>query len=434
MYELNDKKIGEHLKELIDERGYKSTADFCRRYLIEKNNTVNYTEDNLNEDLKTAKNTFSKILSGKQSITLEQLPILSKLLCISCEEILSAGKKYAPTINHITNYEIAQSSDRNIWDEYMKREDKLFLNCDEYRKTVIDYALEFKNYGFIKYLLNEGFIWFIDPTPVGSTDYNYGAGTMIPPNDKAHEMRHPENYLTYELKYKDGLRTQTIALAMECGDYDILDSMRAREFPEMQLIDWYVKNDIDINKNRNEDMIQAIAMTESENVIKYFSEEFVIQSRTRTENTFIFPFLSDVVEIMLDNNNERYAETIIKELIAHNKKTYERINALIDETCQKEIRSIQDKKESIMKEAYHNGVTLADLKITFKTEKEVRHSILGWFSYNENNDIVSFYNGNKKGIATNIVKVNSKKGSHEIKKLIKELNEWYSKVISLGGE
>lgn len=181
-------------------------------------------------------------------------------------------------------------------------------------------------------------------------------------------------------------------------------------------------------------MIQAIAMTESENVIKYFSEEFVIQSRTRTENTFIFPFLSDVVEIMLDNNNERYAETIIKELIAHNKKTYERINALIDETCQKEIRAIQDKKESIMKEAYQNGVTLADLKITFKTEKEVRQSILGWFSYNENNDIVSFYNGNKKGIATNIVKVNNKKGSHEIKKLIKELNEWYNKIISLGGE
>ena len=178
MYELNDKKIGEHLKELIDERGYKSTADFCRRYLIEKNNTVNYTEDNLNEDLKTAKNTFSKILSGKQSITLEQLPILSKLLCVSCEEILSAGKKYAPTINHITNYEIAQSSDRNIWDEYMKREDKLFLNCDEYRKTVIDYALEFRNYGFIKYLLDEEFIWFVDNSKEGYGLY-YGAGTSI---------------------------------------------------------------------------------------------------------------------------------------------------------------------------------------------------------------------------------------------------------------
>lgn len=88
MYELNDKKIGAHLKELIDERGYKSTADFCRRYLIEKYNTVNYTEDKLNEDLKTAKNTFSKILNGKQRITLEQLPILSKLLCVSCEECL----------------------------------------------------------------------------------------------------------------------------------------------------------------------------------------------------------------------------------------------------------------------------------------------------------------------------------------------------------
>lgn len=49
----------------------------------------------------------------------------------------------------------------------MKREDKLFLNCDEYRKTVIDYALEFNNYKFIKYLLDEEYIWFVDNSKEG---------------------------------------------------------------------------------------------------------------------------------------------------------------------------------------------------------------------------------------------------------------------------
>ncbi len=37
-------------------------------------------------------------------------------------------------------------------------------------------------------------------------------------------------------------------------------------------------------------------------------------------------------------------------------------------------------------------------------------------------------------IITNICKVTSKKGSAEIKSLVKELNEWYNKIISLGGE
>lgn len=43
MYELNDKKIGAHLKELIDERGYKTTADFCRDYLKLKQSSQDIT-------------------------------------------------------------------------------------------------------------------------------------------------------------------------------------------------------------------------------------------------------------------------------------------------------------------------------------------------------------------------------------------------------
>ena len=157
----SNERIGEYLRSLIEDREKLSITDFCKKFLTEKYSKVNYTEDNLKDELKTTKNTFSKILSGKQGVTLEQLSILSKLLSISCEEILSAGKHYAPTRNHITNYDIAQSHDREVWDEYMKREDTIFLNCDEYCKTVIDYALEFKNYAFMKYLLDEGIIWFV---------------------------------------------------------------------------------------------------------------------------------------------------------------------------------------------------------------------------------------------------------------------------------
>ena len=54
------------------------------------------------------------------------------------------------------------SKKQKDWDSYINREDKLILNYDEYGKSVIDYALEFENYDFLKYLMNNDYIWFVD--------------------------------------------------------------------------------------------------------------------------------------------------------------------------------------------------------------------------------------------------------------------------------
>ena len=411
MYELNDKKIGEHLKELIDERGYKSTADFCRRYLIEKNNTVNYTEDNLNEDLKTAKNTFSKILSGKQSITLEQLPILSKLLCVSCEEILSAGKKYAPTINHITNYEIAQSSDRNIWDEYMKREDKLFLNCDEYRKTVIDYALEFKNYGFIKYLLDEEFIWFVDNSKEGYGLY-YGAGTSIKQNLGRFDSD-TDNFIPQEFHEQDRLRTQTAVLAIENGDCDTLELLRAREIPEIDSTFSTITDYPDFKNSRNENLIEAIARSNNKRIIDYFSEDYVLPDKYKIEDRlFVFPFLGEVILKLIENKSE-FAESVIRRAIEHNKNVYEKLSALIDDE-------------------YNYLQSIG----TYGTEKELKRQIARYFKHDDSSNCVSLsiISVSSKAFVGNIIKVESPKLSSEKTMLIEDLNRSYDKVISLGGE
>ena len=34
-------------------------------------------------------------------------------------------------------------------------------DADEYGKTVIDYALEYENYDFLKYLTEKKYIWFV---------------------------------------------------------------------------------------------------------------------------------------------------------------------------------------------------------------------------------------------------------------------------------
>jgi plasmid maintenance system antidote protein VapI len=363
MFLLESKEnIGKYLKKLIKERGFEKDADFSRAYLKEKYRNIDYTEDDLNEQLKTTKSTFSQIFSGNKGITIEHLAIISKLLCVSCEEILSAGKQYASTRNHVTNYEIAQSHDRKVWDEYMKREDKLFLNCDEYRKTVIDYALEFKNYSFMKYLLEENFIWFVDNSKENYELYYYGADTSIKSNWDRFDM--PDQFMHRKLYEEDKLRTQTAVLAIENGDCDVLDNLHAREIPELHDITIWGTDNLDFVKNRNDDLIEAIAASENEEILAYFSDEFPVQDRWKRENSLMFPFLNDVIKIMLDNNNNKCAEFIIRKMIAHNKSTYEKTYSLIKEACQAEYNAIQKNKEKIIKEAYQNGISLADLKVS----------------------------------------------------------------------
>lgn len=80
---------------------------------------------------------------------------------MSIEDILSAGTALTPVLNRKTNCSIAFSKDPAEWEAYIQRDDKLILNPDEYDKTAIDYALEAGNYPFLKYLTENGYIWFV---------------------------------------------------------------------------------------------------------------------------------------------------------------------------------------------------------------------------------------------------------------------------------
>lgn len=407
MYELNVKKIGEHLKALIDERGYKTTADFCRDYLKLKYSNQEITDTILQNE----RNRFGAILKGDKKIQTHDLPALTELLCVSCEEILSAGKHYAPTINHVTNYDIAQSRDRKVWGEYMKREDRLFLNCDEYRKTVIDYALEFRNYGFIKYLLDEEFIWFVDNSKEGYGLY-YGAGTSIKQNLGRFDSD-TDNFIPREFHEQDRLRTQTAVLAIENGDCDALELLRARETPEINLAFSTTPNYHDFKNSRNENLIEAIAISNDKRIIDYFTEEYVLPDKYKIEDRlFVFPFLGEVIEKLIKNKNA-FAETVIRRAIEHNQNVYEKLSALID-----------------VEYNYLQSIG------TRGTEKEIKNQIARYFRHDDSSDCVSLsiIAVPHKAFVGNIIKSESNKLSSEETKYIEELNRSYYKVISLGGE
>ena len=156
----SNKEIGSNLKKLILNK-YKSVRQFCLAYL----NLSPHAVSDGPQEIRNLSNRFSQILSGHKSIQTYDLPIISELLDISCEDILSCGEYRVPLKNRRTNYSIAFSTDKKDWQEYLLHEDHIAAYADEFGKTVVDYAIEFKNYKFIKYLIEKDYITFISEDP-----------------------------------------------------------------------------------------------------------------------------------------------------------------------------------------------------------------------------------------------------------------------------
>ena len=398
--ERNPVKIGENLKRMILAK-YESVRKFCKDFNMER--------DGKDDDEETRKtlNRFSQILKGTKNIQITDLPYLTKLLDASCEEILSAGKQYAPVSDRMTNYGIAFSHNREVWEKYMNREDKLFLNCDEYGKSVLDYAFDFKNYAFIKYLLDERFIWFVDLSKWNHLGCTYGAGTSI----KRRDLSHTDTFTPLEIEYQDDLRIRAILLAIENEDYQILDSLKARELPEMNTINAVGAPMLELVKRRNERIISAIAQSEGK-ILEYFSEEFRIIDRFKKDRTVLYPFYGEVIDAMIKKQRFASAKFFIRKAIRHNQNAYEKLQLLL--------------KEAI--DCYHAD-WMDDDRVAWKFARD-------GFRVDSINRIVSFYYSDRKkktqDFATNIVRANSITENPLLKELIAEMNVSYDKIVALG--
>ncbi|MBP3918389.1 MAG: hypothetical protein J6I50_04380 [Clostridia bacterium] len=404
--EKDDCKVGAYLRQTIYQK-YDSIRKFCRAYLELKDGSTN------DEEIRKLLNRFSQILKGVKRLQIDDLPYTTELLEVSCEEILSAGKVHVPISSHMTNYDIAFSHDRELWERYMKREDKLFLNCDEYCKSVIDYALEFKNYDFIKYLISEKFIWFVDISKWGYWGFTYGAGTSV----ERREIGYIDTHTPLEIQYQDELRIKTIALAIENEDFDILDLLLAREMPKMHQASMTGYPDINLQERKNMELIHAIALS-NDQIINYFSQEFIVKNQQKEDNTFLFPYLTDVIEEMLINGKTDSAELCIRRAISHNKKAFETLTKLIKKSYEFQKESLEfdtaDMEDYLMQQTLYN------------------------FRFDTNNNIVSFFYNPAKyehvGFVTNIIHAESKYGTPLIKELLQELNETFDKIVALKGD
>ncbi len=404
----NDRNVGAYLSELIDKK-YPSKRKFCKAYILKAGGIVN------DEEIRKMANRISQITKGAKAIQIYDLPVFTELLGVSCEQILSAGEYSVPQAKRVTNYSIAFSKDPTEWEAFINRDDKLILNQDEYCKTVLDYALEFRNYDLLKYLVNKKYIWF-DSKKDDDYSINFGAGTSI----KRREISYTDYGLQAKLNEEDELRLNLIALAADHNDLAMLEELRARENTQMYYAAHYLSGQLpDFSKSYNERMVRHISRS-SNDVLDYFTDEFEIRDRVRykdgrdSKHIYIFPYISELLDFLIEEHSS-FAEIAIKKAIKHNKSTYEKIRELVN----------------IMKndDYYTQG---------YMHEHWIKCCQEG-IKFSENGNIISF-NGYypslaikpiPQGLITNIARVTKSSKDPVLKYLIEELNESYVTIKEL---
>lgn len=395
-----NEKIGKHISELINKK-FKSTREFCKEYLKLENPEI--TEPTKDEIDKKA-NKLSQIKQGKAGIQIEDLGYFTELLDVSCEEILSAKGHPASNEYRYTNYNFALSDSEDYWEHFINRDDKIILNADEYGLTVVDYAIKFKNYNLLKYLVDKKYIWFVNKN---QNDYSctFGAGTSIKRNPTQ------ANALNSRLEYTDTLRTDMAALAMENHDFKMLEYLHARETPDLYNTCYISGFPINYEENYNDNMLNHILNSTSD-VIDYFTKPFTVKNADK-EITCIFPYAEQLIEKMIRCNN-KYTAQALRNAVEHNKWALNTLSKMVTEAFYSYDSPYFDEET-----AYEAATRY------FRMDNE-----RNFFSYCQLN-MYPRKNAKYMTMKTNIVSISVCSKSPEINTLIDELNEIFTYITEL---
>lgn len=398
--EETNQKIGVYLAKLVDAK-YRKRSDFYREYLRHEGIRPDA------EEVRKMGNRFSQIFIGKKKgLQIHDLLIITDILGISCEELLTCGKAYRPISGHMTNYEIAFSKNPKLWKKYIASEDRLFLNSDEYGKTVVDYALEFKNYPLVQWLMDEGYVTFVE-------ENLYGVAMFLAKTKmKRRDFRFMDADFPPQVYDAEKLRASLVSLAIENGDLKTMKKMKAREIPLLYEMT-YVNVKPEDRYINNERMIESIAMSDIEAVFDYFSEEYQIQTKSKCVGRYVYPDLGRVIDVML--REKHYSEDVIRMLVKrameHNKSLFDSIK-----------KSAETFHQARVKDWF--GEMPEEVSESFKEQ-----TMYG-YHFDAETGIVAFYDTSEGGIRSNAILISETSESVSLNSLIQESNEWYLKLES----
>ena len=413
--------IGDYLGYLIL-RKYSSNRKFCKDYLKLDSRPEN------DDEVRKMANRMSQIIKGAKAIQTYDLPIFTELLNVTCEQILSAGESCVPKSQRTTNYSIAFSKSKEEWDAYIKREDKLILNPDEYDKTVIDYAIEAGNYKFIKYLMDKEYIWFVNNEHNKRFCYHtFGAGTSIERRPiGSHDM------LQYKLDAEDNLRMNVIAMAVDNNDFNMLDTLKAREIPMLyNIVHFSSWVNIDEQNIYEPSRLVKIIADASDEIIEYFTTPFEVKEPHPCKGcearsfTFVFPFYSELLAELIKRNH-KYTEFALRTAIEHNKNTYEQLKQQIEASVDRDMKDyIKYSNDKNMFQSERDAyLEKAKKGFLYNTAKEV--------DFYKKLHVVRF--SNIWITRTNIIFVSKKSSNLIIHRLIEDVNLFYNKIIRIQDE
>ena len=397
MFTLDKDKIGDYVGNLIKKSGL-SDRQFAIKCLEKRG-----WDTESRETVQNMQNRICSIKKGRKWIQVEDLPIFSEILGVTIEELLSAGTYFISDASRMTNYSVAFSEDPEVWKAYIDHEDDIFLNYDEYGKSIIDYALKFKNYKLLKYLLNEGIIWFVKDNNDGYF-YHFGAGTSVK------RRTNLDNFSwEYKIAEDDCLRTDMASLAIENHDYDLLDKLHARETPEL-----YYCHGVTSNPNTesfiNERLIDVVARSDKM-ILQYFTDSFSVEDDQQKWNHCIFPYVQELVSKLIQLKN-KYLKEVLLRIEKHNSYALSTVEEIISE----EVETSRSKYGDILTE---NDLKTIALQFYFKgrDNRSLRYTTLE----------------TKKSFASVIVRIEDKTGNDEMDKIIGKINSIYKELVGFGG-
>lgn len=390
-----NEEIGKYLFKLIDEKSdkFKSGRDFCKQYLfLEKG------EQPSDDEIQKQANRLSGIKSGKYGLQIQDLGYYTELLEITCEELLSAGKSKPAFPNRYSNYTFAHSTDRGYWVRYINNDDKLFLNADEYGKTILDYAFECENYGLIKFLTENNYITIVDNE--STKDY---VMTFMPPDKAMKYMSRNANKLNDEIINNDKIRTTVVALAIKKNDKYFLTKLRAREIPALYSVCEYgFSTQFDnFESSYNDKLTNAVANADKE-ILGYFSEPFSIKSE-HSEGVFIYPFLGRLLDKMISENNKNTVYVL--------ERTLDYNSNVLNELSEKIAQSyIMYKKYCDDKEAFSGAVKYFDMN---------DNGVFTFMNYDPSDT------SNLIKMKSNVIHISKRSKDEKVNELISKINKIY---------
>lgn len=303
------KVMGEHLEKLIHEQ-YGSRRAFARAYLerTHRQKTVDEIATRL-----------YKIVRGSQQMQLDDLQVFSELLDVSCEELLWDETMEEDTAE-MDNYTVALSEDQEMWERYLQLPERPALYRDSYGRSLIDYAVEFKNLALLHYMLDHGYLHL-------AMDNEANAGIIGTPGMMDLDVKE-RNSARYDFWMRQEevlpeLRKDIICLAIECGNLELLEKMHARETPELYSACWY-SNRLPTGEEHCDPEIMEALVSAKEEVLQYFAEKFEIEDQQGEKYQFVFPFLGELIERLIERRSD-VAVQLLRKAKSHNQSVYSKL-------------------------------------------------------------------------------------------------------------